>query len=49
MINPFRAYVSEENTYAANILPLNFSVLSAKETELNQSKIYPNPAKQKSL
>jgi glucuronoarabinoxylan endo-1,4-beta-xylanase len=45
MINPFRAYVSEENTYAANILPLNFSVLSAKETELNQSKIYPNPAK----
>lgn len=45
MINPFRAYLSEENTYAANILPLNFSVLSAKETELNQSKIYPNPAK----
>lgn len=45
VINPFRAYLSEENTYAANILPLNFSVLSAKETELNQSKIYPNPAK----
>jgi len=45
MINPFRAYLSEENTYAANILPLSFSVLSAKETELNQSKIYPNPAK----
>ncbi|MEC5174832.1 T9SS type A sorting domain-containing protein [Chryseobacterium nepalense] len=45
MINPFRAYLSEENIYAANILPLNFSVLSAKETELNQSKIYPNPAK----
>ena len=45
MINPFRAYLSEENTYVANILPLNFSVLSAKETELNQPKIYPNPAK----
>lgn len=45
MINPFRAYLTEENTFSANILPLNFSVLSAKETELNQSRIYPNPAK----
>jgi glucuronoarabinoxylan endo-1,4-beta-xylanase len=45
MINPFRAYLTEENTFSANVLPLNFSVLSAKETELNQSRIYPNPAK----
>lgn len=45
MINPFRAYLTEENTFSANILPLNFSVLSAKGTELNQSRIYPNPAK----
>lgn len=45
MINPFRAYLTEENTFSANILPLNFSVLSAKETELNQSRVYPNPAK----
>ncbi len=45
MINPFRAYLTEENTFSANVLPLNFSVLSAKETELNQSRVYPNPAK----
>lgn len=45
MINPFRAYLTEENSFSANILPLNFSVLSAKETELNQSRVYPNPAK----
>lgn len=45
MINPFRAYLTEENTFSANILPLNFSVLSAKETVLNQSTLYPNPAK----
>lgn len=45
MINPFRAYLTEENTFSANILPLNFSVLSAKETESNQTGIYPNPAK----
>lgn len=45
MINPFRAYLTEENTFSANILPLNLSVLSAKETELNQSRVYPNPAK----
>ncbi|MDR6157716.1 glucuronoarabinoxylan endo-1,4-beta-xylanase [Chryseobacterium sp. SLBN-27] len=45
MINPFRAYLTEENTFSANILPLNFSVLSAKGAELNQSRIYPNPAK----
>jgi len=44
-INSFRAYLSEENTYSANILPLNFSVLSAKEMVVNQPKIYPNPAK----
>jgi glucuronoarabinoxylan endo-1,4-beta-xylanase len=44
-INPFRAYLTEENTFSANVLPLNFSVLSAKETELNQFRIYPNPAK----
>lgn len=44
-INPFRAYLTEENTFSANVLPLNFSVLSAKETELNQSRVYPNPAK----
>lgn len=44
-INPFRAYLTEENTFSANVLPLNFSVLSAKETELNQFRVYPNPAK----
>ena len=44
-INPFSAYLTEENTFSANVLPLNFSVLSAKETELNQFRIYPNPAK----
>jgi glucuronoarabinoxylan endo-1,4-beta-xylanase len=44
-INPFRAYLTEENMFSANILPLNFSVLSAKEVEINQSRVYPNPAK----
>ncbi|MPS63386.1 MAG: T9SS type A sorting domain-containing protein [Chryseobacterium sp.] len=47
LINPFRAYLSEENAYSASVLPLNFSVLSAKEemTNNNEPKIYPNPAK----
>ncbi|SEM30112.1 glucuronoarabinoxylan endo-1,4-beta-xylanase [Chryseobacterium taichungense] len=46
LINPFRAYLSEENAYSASVLPLNFSVLSTKEEMTNnESKIYPNPAK----
>ncbi|WP_449398481.1 T9SS type A sorting domain-containing protein [Chryseobacterium wanjuense] len=47
MINPFRAYLTEENLYSANVLPLNFSVLAAKSNNLQKDevKVYPNPAK----
>jgi glucuronoarabinoxylan endo-1,4-beta-xylanase len=47
VINPFRAYLTEENSYSANILPLNFSVLATEDNNLqkNEVKIYPNPAK----
>ncbi|MCQ4139353.1 T9SS type A sorting domain-containing protein [Chryseobacterium sp. EO14] len=47
MINPFRAYLTEENVYSANMLPLNFSVLAAQENSLQKDaiKLYPNPAK----
>lgn len=47
MINPFRAYLTEENAYSANVLPLSFSVLAAQDSNLQKDevKVYPNPAK----
>lgn len=47
MINPFRAYLTEENTYSASVLPLSFSVLATQDSNLQKDevKVYPNPAK----
>jgi len=47
MINPFRAYLTEENTYTAAMLPLDFSLLTVQDDALQkeQIKVYPNPAK----
>ncbi|MFY1046064.1 T9SS type A sorting domain-containing protein [Chryseobacterium sp. GP-SGM7] len=47
MINPFRAYLTEENTYTAAMLPLNFAVLVAENNILRKDevKVYPSPAK----
>ncbi|WP_312900857.1 T9SS type A sorting domain-containing protein [Chryseobacterium taichungense] len=47
LINPFRAYLSEENAYSASVLPLNFSVLAIQDINLQKDEVivYPNPAK----
>jgi len=47
IINPFRAYLTEENVYTAAMLPLNFSVLAVENNNLQKDevKIYPSPAK----
>ncbi|EJL68842.1 T9SS type A sorting domain-containing protein [Chryseobacterium populi] len=47
VINPFRAYLTEENVFTVSVLPLNFAVLGAENsiTDKNEVKIYPNPAK----
>lgn len=46
MINPFRAYLTEENTYTASVLPLNFGVLGTENVlaDKNEIRVYPNPA-----
>ncbi|WP_294309547.1 T9SS type A sorting domain-containing protein, partial [uncultured Chryseobacterium sp.] len=47
MINPFRAYLTEENTYTASVLPLSFNTLAAKDVLATKDEIslYPSPAK----
>lgn len=47
MINSFRAYLTEENTYTAAILPLDFSLLAVENNTLQKegTKVYPSPAK----
>lgn len=48
-IGSFKAYLTEENTYSANVLPLNFGSLSTRnisaDTKKEGVKIYPNPVK----
>jgi glucuronoarabinoxylan endo-1,4-beta-xylanase len=48
-IGSFKAYLTEENTYSANVLPLSFGTLSVRnifaEAKKEQVKIYPNPVK----
>ncbi|WP_288447136.1 T9SS type A sorting domain-containing protein [uncultured Chryseobacterium sp.] len=49
VINSFKAYLSEENTYSASVLPLNFGSLNTRnnlmDTKKEPVKIYPNPVK----
>ncbi len=47
MINPFRAYLTEENTYTASVLPLSFTTLAAENllADKNEPSLYPSPAK----
>ncbi|WP_294219877.1 T9SS type A sorting domain-containing protein [uncultured Chryseobacterium sp.] len=47
MINPFRAYLSEENTYTASVLPLSFTTLATENllADKNEPGLYPSPAK----
>lgn len=47
MINPFRAYITEDNLYTPSFLPLSFSVLNTQDNNLqkDEPRIYPNPAK----
>ncbi len=48
-IGSFKAYLTEENAYSANVLPLNFGSLSTRnisaEARKEGIKIYPNPVK----
>ncbi|WP_374459365.1 T9SS type A sorting domain-containing protein [Chryseobacterium taeanense] len=47
LINPFRAYLTEENTYSASVLPLSFATLRTSDllADKNEVDLYPNPAK----
>ncbi|WP_042721020.1 T9SS type A sorting domain-containing protein [Flavobacterium sp. B17] len=46
-INPFRAYLTEENTYTASVLPLSFTTLRTNDilAEKDDVALYPSPAK----
>jgi glucuronoarabinoxylan endo-1,4-beta-xylanase len=47
MINPFRAYLTEENNYTASVLPLSFTTLKTDDllADSNEAMLYPSPAK----
>lgn len=47
LINPFRAYLTEENTYTASVLPLSFTTLRTNDilAEKDGVALYPSPAK----
>jgi len=41
----FSAYITEENTYSASLLPLEFETLAVGDITRSNTQIYPNPAK----
>lgn len=48
IVSPFNVYLSDKSGYTANVLPLEFTILSTVENDLKESdfKLYPNPAKE---
>lgn len=44
MVSPFSAYISEENSYSASLLPLEIQTLGVKDVDNPKLQLFPNPA-----
>ena len=45
VVPAFSAYITEENSYSASMLPIEFQTLAVKDVSGSKIQLYPNPAK----
>lgn len=45
VVPAFSAYITEENSYSAAMLPIEFQTLAVQDVSGSKIQLYPNPAK----